>query len=125
MIIREVPKVGSETPWGAADWINQVTEDGGILFVGTPSHGGYWLSSERLAKMPSELRKFGTKSPYHPDWEGWFEEDCEWGAVALAFPEEFTTHSTRVARTMVDGMEWGGHYSRLEPLSLYHPIRER
>ena len=71
-----------ETPWGAAQHVREVAP--GITRYDTASHGGYHLSSERVAEMPEPLRKF-------QPWAGpnWYEEDCDWAVVALAFPQFF------------------------------------
>ncbi len=57
---------GMATPWGIADYVGHIAE--GIGVVGTPSHGGIKLSSERQKQMPEYLRTD----------DGWYEEDCEW-----------------------------------------------
>jgi hypothetical protein len=56
----------------------------GITLYSTASHGGCHLSPARIASMPKSLRKFQT-------WAGpgWYEEDCDWSVVALAFPQFF------------------------------------
>jgi hypothetical protein len=61
----------------------------GIVSVSTPSHGGIHLSSERIAEMPKPLQDF---VPFRRPQSGlgqWFEEDCDWSVVALAFPQFF------------------------------------
>lgn len=63
------------TPWGRSDYVEEVAP--GIRSVETPSHGGYWLSAERRAQMPAAL---SLDSP-------WYEEDCEWARVAVAFKD--------------------------------------
>ena len=71
------------TPWGVPDSVRCIAA--GIWWVSTPSHGGYWLSPDRLAAMPEPfkvLKTFGSVGPQ------WFEEDCDWAIVALAFPAE-------------------------------------
>jgi hypothetical protein len=42
------------------------------------------LPPERVAEMPKPLREF-------KPWAGpnWYEEDCDWCVVALAFPQFF------------------------------------
>lgn len=65
------------TPWGKADHEKIYAE--GIVFYGTPSHGGFKLDRVRNAQMPSALRERG----------GWYEEDCAWAKVAYAFPDIF------------------------------------
>jgi hypothetical protein len=66
----------TQTPWGVADHREELIP--GIVFVGTPSHGGYWISAQRKKEMPEVLR---TKS-------GWYEEDCDWALVYLAFADD-------------------------------------
>ncbi len=71
-----------ETPWGPAYSSREIAP--GIVLYSTPSHGGYWLSPDRVAEMPKPLREF-------KPWAGpnWYEEDCDWSIVALAFPQYF------------------------------------
>ena len=73
------------TPWGKADYEKAYAE--GIVFHGTPSHGGFKLSAERLVRMHPALR----------ETDGWFEEDFDWAKVALAFPECFTDEQHEAA----------------------------
>lgn len=71
------PTTGTRSPWGAID--NAHTLIDGLIVVGTPSHGGVWVSPERRAQMPSSLR-LGSKA--------WYEEDCEAALVLTAFARE-------------------------------------
>lgn len=93
------------TPWGASDYEKEVGE--GVWEVGTPSHGGYWISAERLAEMPATLR-LGRRQ--------WFEEDCEWSRVALAFPLLFPGGAAKHAELTLrsyypdDWEKWYGKY---------------
>ena len=66
------------TPWGKPDTQTVIAE--GIIAVTTPSHGGIWLSPERLAEMPEHLRSCSFTH------DNWFEEDTAWCAVALTWP---------------------------------------
>ncbi len=68
------PKVGSHSPWGTIDNITRIAA--GVLFVGTPSHGGIWLSDQRIAQIPETLRK--PKSAY-AEKPRWWEQDLEAG----------------------------------------------
>lgn len=83
---REVQSV--PTPWGFADRKDEVAP--GIVFYSTPSHGGFWLSDERMAEMPEYMagETFGENGPH------WYEEDCDWALVAVVFnaqyPEAFS-----------------------------------
>lgn len=81
-----IPPALSHTPWGATQHHRERFP--GIHFVSTAGHGGVWLSPERRQAMPEPLRHVGT-------WAGlpWYEEDCDWALVALAFPEDFDGYS--------------------------------
>lgn len=65
------------TPWGIADSAERIAD--GITFYTTPSHGGVGLSAARQRDMPDALRVEG----------GWYEEDCDYALVVVAFPDEF------------------------------------
>lgn len=67
--------VGSRTPWGKADNVERVAP--GIVFAGTPSHGGYKLSRERNAAIPPALR----------ERSGWYDEDDGRAVVHMYHPD--------------------------------------
>jgi len=71
-----------QTPWGPAQSSEEIAP--GIIRYDTASHGGYYVSPARVASMPKPLRDF-------KPWAGanWYEEDCDWSIVALAFPQFF------------------------------------
>ncbi len=69
--------MGTRTPWGEADYSQEIAR--GIMQYSTPSHGGIHLSPARQAEMPEELRLDS----------GWYEEDCGWSLVAVAYPQYF------------------------------------
>lgn len=71
----EGPRVGSRTPWGTADYAEELAP--GIWVVSTPGHGGVKLSRERHGLLPIPARRTG----------GWFEEDAQALIVLAAFPE--------------------------------------
>jgi len=67
------------TPWGKPDEVSKVAD--GIYWISTPSHGGFYVDEARYEAMPEQLKKCSlTKNRF-------FEEDCAWCAVALAFPD--------------------------------------
>ena len=69
------------TPWGQADGVEEITAD--IIRVYTPGHGGYGV--RKGAAMPPALKSCGVLKG---DWR-WFEEDCQWAAVVVGFPDAF------------------------------------
>lgn len=82
------------TPWGRADYMDTVAE--GIVRYGTPSHGGFHLSPERLAKIDPRARAYAAK--WSKGWgDAWFEEDCAGYAVVEAFPQYFPPHAVETA----------------------------
>jgi len=95
--IQAAPAVGSHTPWGAADHVRTVAD--GIVDVQTPGHGGYWLSAARLEVLRAKFPELSDSFAGFP----WFEEDCDWAYVALAFPEHFDAkHLDAAGKTL----EW-------------------
>lgn len=78
--------MGTSTPWGTSDYSKPYGR--GVVFYGTPGHGGFHVSPTLNARMPEALRLRS----------GWYEEDVEWARVALAFPERFTAEEVEHAR---------------------------
>lgn len=76
----------SYSPWGKPQHQQLIAE--GIVTLSTAGHGGYHLSDERMAQFQQLFPEFDT-------WAGgpWFEEDEDWAAVAVAFPEHFAPRS--------------------------------
>ena len=81
--------MGTRTPWGTSDHSEKVAP--GIIFYGTPSHGGYHLSPKRNAKVAEPLRRK----------DGWYEEDCDYARVLLTFPELFAPERVAEAKRSV------------------------
>lgn len=79
------------SPWGQIDYAKQLAP--GIWHVSTPGHGGIHVSTERRLAMPDHL-----KNVYTYAGGNWFEEDCDWCIVALAYPEAFDAQSIDAAR---------------------------
>lgn len=80
------------TPWGASQMATLYAE--GIVSHVTAGHGGFKISAERNAEVHPTLRSS----------DGFYEEDCCWAAVAIAFPNLFTAYERRVAeKTLKDG----------------------
>ena len=75
---------GMETPWGQAQGVKAIGK--GIIFVSTASHGGYFVPHAYLDLIAPSWRAYAKR------WSGsenWYEEDCCWAGVALAFPDLF------------------------------------
>jgi hypothetical protein len=80
------------SPWGRIDARKPIAE--GIEWVSTPRHGGFRLSRERWDAMPVALRAASFTS------DEFFEEDCAYCAVLLAFPDAFSAEEVKdAART--------------------------
>lgn len=73
-----------KTPWGEAQTVKQIAP--GITWYETASHGGFYLSPEKNALVPQELKEatFGQLG-----LEGWYEEDCDAEVVYTIFPSEY------------------------------------
>ncbi len=88
------------TPWGISDSHKNISE--GIDWFGTPSHGGFRLSAERLAQLPLRFK-------YFKPWAGagWFEEDCDWCVVVIAFPGFFSVEDrTNAEKTFMGSLSY-------------------
>src|SRR5437764_13898132 len=84
------------TPWGLSD--SRTHYGLGVTFYSTPSHGGFHLDEDRLRGLTAKLGVTKTYCGY-PDW---FEEDCDWSYVALAFPDLFTFQELEQAYATAD-----------------------
>lgn len=73
------------TPWGPSQRATLYEE--GVIFHSTASHGAFHLSPARNQRVHPLLRDPG----------GWYEEDADWAAVALAWPNLFTGYERRLA----------------------------
>lgn len=89
---RENPRYipGAACPWDGVQHSRTVAE--GIQWITAAGHGGFRVSESRYAKMPMHLRQLSWTA------DQYFEEDCAWCAVVLAFPEEFTTRDIETAQ---------------------------
>jgi hypothetical protein len=97
--------------WGTIDSVKTIST--GIIFVTTPSHGGYILNKDRYAEMHPTLREASFSN------DQCFEEDCSWCAVCLMWPEYFPAAAIKAAE-----QTWKSVYeARLGPLSSIFPDR--
>jgi hypothetical protein len=87
-------------PWGSVQDVYVIAD--GIEFISTASHGGFRLSDERVAQLPSCMRENG--SPYHDGGAKFWEEDCEAAFVVLAFPAFFESRQLENAKNTAIAM---------------------
>lgn len=76
----------TSTPWGRAQWVTRCGR--GINLYSTAGHGGFKVSKGLNATMPDCLRID----------DGWYEEDCDYARVVLAFPDRFNEGLVAAAR---------------------------
>nr|WP_278116315.1 hypothetical protein [Mesorhizobium sp. WSM4875]WIE94739.1 hypothetical protein P9270_029860 [Mesorhizobium sp. WSM4875] len=82
----------ASTPWGPSQGATVYAED--VVFHTTAGHGGFHLSAIRNGQVHPLLRAS----------DGFYEEDAAWAAVAITFPDVFTSFEWRCAeRTLKDG----------------------
>ncbi len=79
----------ASTPWGSSQYATVYAD--GVIFHSTAGHGGFHLDAAHNAKIHASLRAA----------DGWYEEDCDWAAVAQAFPELFTDFEKRCAERAI------------------------
>lgn len=88
------------TPWGTGQ--HQENVERGITFIGTAGHGGYRVSTKKVQKASRETG-IGYHCTHSDDNYTWFEEDCEWGFVALLFPKCFSSELLESAKKTIQG----------------------
>lgn len=93
----------AHTPWGPSQTEKQVAE--GITLHSTAGHGGYLISDERRQQMPEPLRSWQTYAGGN-----WYEEDCDWAVVVIAFPDDFPPRDVWAAVRMINSPMVGSHY---------------
>ena len=77
--------MGRFTPWGEADGQETLAE--GIISYSTPSHGGIYLSPERVKQLPAGLKNFLNDLR-------WWEEDCDWCVPYIIFKDDIQRYGT-------------------------------
>ncbi len=82
--------MGTSTPWGMSDYSEKVAP--GIVWYSTPSHGGYHLSPGRQLEMPIAFKTESRRE------DGWYEEDCNWCLVVVAFSSHFQPEKYQAAK---------------------------
>jgi len=64
------------SPWGKVDSEEPIIEKG-IVWIGTPSHGGLKVYKKYNNLIPNYMRNS----------DGWYEEDCEWSKVYVVLSD--------------------------------------
>lgn len=83
-----------DTPWGVSQVDHHVSD--GLVSVSTASHGGFWLSPERVATMRAAIPEFQPFAGYP-----WLEEDCDAVVALVVFPGFFMPGQVAEARNIV------------------------
>ena len=103
------------SPWGAVVDTDPVAE--GIEFVYTASHGGYYISEERLKQVPQRLQNWAAR--WAKGWgPQWYEEDCCAAAIPATFPDEFSTDSVVQAKIYLANFDWAIEQANTETITL-------
>lgn len=93
-----IPAHLRHTPWGQAQHAEPIG-DGGLYSVSTAGHGGIYVPDSLLGHIPPAQRAWAAR------WSGseqWYEEDCCWAAVAVAFPAHFPPVAVGCAHETLD-----------------------
>lgn len=83
--------MATSTPWGPSQHSKKYGR--GIIFYGTAGHGGFHVSRTLNVKIPQYLR----------NEDGWYEEDCEYAKVVIAFPDRFPDDTVKHATESLRG----------------------
>jgi hypothetical protein len=92
-LARRTVRIACNTPWGPSQEATLYAQ--GVVAHTTASHGGFLLSPERNAKVHRLLRSR----------DGFYEEDSAWAAVAVTFPDLFTSVERRSAEATLKDWE--------------------
>lgn len=87
-----------ETPWEESQQSRHLGR--GIYSVSCAGHGGIFVPTSLLESIPIEGRNDAAR------WSGsenWYEEDCCWAWVAIAFPALFVTQHVDDAKATLIG----------------------
>lgn len=95
--------MAEHSPWGSVQHSHTYTR--GIRKVETAGHGGLVVSPTRMDQMPPALAAVGRRLDGYPGQRrgyGYFEEDCDWAAVAVAFPDLFADVHAEAVRLLAN-----------------------
>ena len=99
------------TPWGDADYEKEYTN--GVVFYGTPGHGGFKVDAKVRKTWPQVLQDF---VPFNQN-TGWYEEDCDCVIVYLAMPHLFPDFTVEKAMPMISGLADDDKWKAIEAFS--------
>jgi len=68
------------TPWGMSQGIEPIVN--GIDFISCAGHGGIRVSPALNSQIPGWLKDMTFN---RQGWQGWYEEDCDWGIPIIVF----------------------------------------
>ncbi len=88
-----MPRFSRNTPWGYADQSAHIGD--GVYRVDTPGHGGYFVPDDMLHRIHVEQQAWAERWSQSRNW---YEEDCCWAAVAVAFPKLFPAEALPIAQ---------------------------
>lgn len=99
----------AETPWGPAQSWTHLAD--GIDSYSTASHGGIRLSGDALDRFYATFPTFRTFAGPRD----WFEEDEDWSAVCILFPDAFLAQDIyHAVRTVSVSLHCRGTTLRLD-----------
>jgi hypothetical protein len=95
------------TPWGSADFIDNINED--IVQVSTPSHGGIGIEISK-AESEYKISDYAKDTAIKAKGYYWFEEDCNWSIAVLEL-KEFNLFSEGVIEEAINCADrWHNNY---------------
>jgi len=78
------------TPWGKPQEQKEISPD--ICWYTTSSHGGYWISKKYWEYLKEQWPKFDSFTG-----DQWLEEDCDWFAPLVLWPQFFPQSEVKIA----------------------------
>lgn len=95
------PTTYRQTPWGPAQTRTEAPGGLGIYTVTTSTHGGAYVPTEHLHRIPAEARAYAA---HWTQSENWYEEDVAALAPMVAFPEAFPDIPTEKRAAMAEAL---------------------
>jgi len=103
-VVNDRPSMTDLAPWGRVQSVIDIGQ--GICFVTTDDHGGYYVPFAMLSAIPAWQQE---KAAQYSGSRHWYEEDCCWAFVCMAYPDLFPPealeHATLVVHASFGAME--------------------